>query len=1014
MLELIDVKKVYTTKAGDTVALKGVSIKFADKGLVFISGKSGCGKTTLLNTIGGLDKIDGGEIIVDGKKFSEFTPADYDSYRNTMVGFVFQEYNLLNEYTIEKNINIADELQGRKTDVENLRELLRKFEIDAYEKRKPNQLSGGQKQRVAIARALIKNPKIILADEPTGALDSATGIQVMDMLKELSKDKLVIVVSHENSFAEKYADRIIRIIDGQVVEDVTLSDVAVKENVYDGEEEIIVKSGAKLNEDETKKLVKAVEEKKKISLTEKISVRQKKKTGEIKNKENQEPAVFIKSRMKFKSVAGLGMKSLVVKPFRLVITILLSVIAFAVFGVFDSVASYNGERALSKLLSGGEYKSVAVYNNYSSENYSSANLKMSQSYINSLNRETGYSFRGVYEIVDVEKIETRDNYSSERRGNFNSGYVPKEITYNYAKAVEYYDYQTNGIVEFDWKDLAGDGLRIKGYNYKIIPNNTNSGFEPAYPVLAEEGQIQSIGISKYYAQNLIFWASQNNYKFGNSQISNNVEDLYGKTITINGTEYKISAIIDCGTIPEKYEKLKDYKLNSKDLPQALKQDFTTYLNSSCNLCIFAPKGFVQQMRAKNKRVTNYVGNYNSLSYSAKMGNDLQQAFRIPVFYNVEEVSNNVKAFTNLNTVYFEDDSVNGITPTLESNQALISFRNLQELLYAKEIGLGQADNVAINTHIRAMENEMGKDLLEGLPEDDLDTGDVNEREVALQNAMQERRNAIRDSILGIVDQLKTHYQTFNPVKTVTLCAKEYGTNILEEPLLKKDFEIVGVYFDVNVDEGYVNQLNQVEPLVLSTAGLQSIGINTNQGYYSRAISTINANTRSANRLSALMSKESGSKLVWFENGVLEVLEAYAPEIGQFVDLFLYIAIAMIIFSIFMLFNYISTSIVSKRQSIGVLRALGTGGKSIFLMFLLESLVISIISGLLASLVSYVACLFVNSYILEVMSLTIRFVLFGGRQIAIIVASSMVTGFLASLIPIIRIVKEKPVALIRKD
>ena len=149
MLELIDVRKVYTTKAGDTIALKGVSLKFADKGMVFISGKSGCGKTTLLNSIGGLDKIDGGEIIVDGKKFSEFTPADYDSYRNTMVGFVFQEYNLLNEYSIEKNINIADELQGRKTDNDKLRELLKKFEIADYEKRKPNQLSGGQKQMVA-------------------------------------------------------------------------------------------------------------------------------------------------------------------------------------------------------------------------------------------------------------------------------------------------------------------------------------------------------------------------------------------------------------------------------------------------------------------------------------------------------------------------------------------------------------------------------------------------------------------------------------------------------------------------------------------------------------------------------------------------------------------------------------------------------------------------------------------------------------------------------------------------
>ncbi len=1007
MLELIDVRKVYTTKAGDTVALKGVSIKFADKGLVFISGKSGCGKTTLLNTIGGLDKIDGGEIIVDGKKFSEFTPADYDSYRNTMVGFVFQEYNLLNEYTIEKNINIADELQGRKTDTDKLKGLLRKFEIETYEKRKPNQLSGGQKQRVAITRALIKNPKIILADEPTGALDSVTGIQVMDMLKELSKDKLVIVVSHENSFAEKYADRIIRIIDGEVVEDVTLNDIDIKENVYDGEEEIIVKSGTRLNESETEKLVDAVESKKKIRLTEKITIRQKKKTGEIEDKGNQEPVTFIKSRMKFKSVAGLGMKSLVVKPFRLIITILLSVIAFAVFGVFDSVASYNGERALSKLLSGGEYKSVAVYNNYSSDNYSSANLKMSQSYINKLNKETGYSFRGVYEIDDSENsFKDNVNYSGDRRENFNVGVNPKEVSVTYSnKAKEYYSYnhKLNGIVEFGWSDLSSNGMKIKGYNYKIIPNTTNSGFVPVYPVLAEEGKEQSIGISKYYAEYLRFWASQNAEKGYDGTTIKDIEDLYGKKLTLNGVEYKISAIIDCGTVPEKYQDLKKYHPTDKSLPHALAQDFTTYLNASCNLCLFAPKGYVNQMRATNKRVTSYVGNYNTVYYKAEVDASKQE-YRLPVFYNVKE-------FTNLNTIFFNDTSENGTDDiVLARNEALISYRNLTRFLYDQDI----QDSSMVSTYVTALNYSMQEDVYQNLPDDDTDTPDVNEREVALNQAIQTRYNNIKDAVQGIVQVLKTNYQTFNHIKTLRLTAHRYGDNLLAEPVLSKDFNVVGVYFDVNVDEEKFNQMNIVEPLVLSESGLQSIKINTNQGYYSRAISTVNTKVRSANKLSAMMSKETGNKLVWFENGVLQILEEYETDIVKVVDLFLYIAIVMMTFSIFMLFNYISTSIVSKRQSIGVLRALGTGGKSVFLMFLLESLVISIISGLLASLVSYIACLFINSYILEVMNLTIKFVLFGGRQIALIVASSVATGCLASLIPIIRIVKEKPVALIRKD
>lgn len=1000
MLELIDVRKVYTTKAGDTIALKGVSIKFADKGMVFISGKSGCGKTTLLNAIGGLDKIDSGEIIIDGKKFSEFTPADYDSYRNTMVGFVFQEYNLLNEYSIEKNINIADELQGRKTDIEELRGLLNKFEIGEYEKRKPNQLSGGQKQRVAIARALIKNPKIILADEPTGALDSTTGIQVMDMLKELSKDKLVIVVSHENSFAEKYADRIVRIIDGQVVEDATLSDISVEENVYDSEEEIIVKSGAKLNEKETEKLVQAVEKKKKINLTEKISVRQRKKTEEIKASENQEPAKFIKSRMKFKSIASLGMKSLLVKPFRLIITILLSVVAFAVFGVFDSVASYNGERALSKLLSSGEYNSVSIYQEYSSSNYFNANFKMSQDFINSLNRETGYSFRGIYELDDVEsfKIYKTTYTTGEKRENFNAGYTPKQITFSYANAKEYYKHKLNGFVEFGWGDLSKDGTTIKGYNYKIMPDK--NGNVPSYPELASNGEIQGVGISKYYAEYLRYWSTKNKDKTYDGTTITNLEDLYGKKITINNVEYVISAIIDCGAIPEKYQRLKDVKL-SDDSTHALSQDFTTYINAGCNLCLFVPNGFVEQMRKDNNRITSYVGNYNSVYYKANVG-DSDKDCRLPVFYNVEEL-------TNLNAVYFEDQEENGKTPTLAKDEVLISYRNLIEFLYDINLNKLTGDQIEQKNTIIATINKLIRLPLEpgGIPQDNPDTPE-NEMQIALQA----RRNALSDAIQDMFKLLE-NTSGFNVIKKLTLKAMEQGSTIISLPVMSQEFKVVGIYFDVNEGLSTIQTI-EVEPLVFSREGLERINVNTNQGYYSRAVSSIGTSTFAANRLSRMMSRETGNKVVWFENGVLKILEENAEFIGQFLDLFLYIAITMIVFSIFMLFNYISTSIVSKRQSIGVLRALGTNGKSIFLMFLLEGLTIALIGGLLASLVSYIACIFVNEYILEVMNLTIKFVLFGGRQIAIIVASSMATGFMASLIPIIKIVKEKPVALIRKD
>lgn len=225
MLSVKNLTKTYQTTKSKTknrvVALDNVSIDFPETGLVFLLGKSGSGKSTLLNAIGGLDTFDSGEIIIKGKSSANFSQSDFDSYRNTFIGFIFQEYNILENFTVAKNLALAIELQGKKADKEEINRLLEQVDMLPYAKRKPNQLSGGQKQRVAIARALIKNPEIIMADEPTGALDSNTGKQVMETLKELSKSKLIIIVSHDRDFAETYGDRIIELKDGKIIHDLT-------------------------------------------------------------------------------------------------------------------------------------------------------------------------------------------------------------------------------------------------------------------------------------------------------------------------------------------------------------------------------------------------------------------------------------------------------------------------------------------------------------------------------------------------------------------------------------------------------------------------------------------------------------------------------------------------------------------------------------------------------------------------------------------------------------------------
>ena len=255
MLEAINLTKVYKIKKGVPVkALDNVSIRFPEKGMVFLLGKSGSGKSTLLNLLGGLDKYDSGEIRIKGVSSKDFKQKHFDSYRNTYLGFIFQEYNVLDDFTVGANIALSIELQGRKAKDSEINEILKQVDLEGYGSRKPNELSGGQKQRVAIARALVKKPEIIMADEPTGALDSNTGKQVFDTLKKLSKEKLVIVVSHDREFAEKYADRIIELSDGHIISDVELNENAeeISENIEFSADGITVAAGYHLTEEDRK------------------------------------------------------------------------------------------------------------------------------------------------------------------------------------------------------------------------------------------------------------------------------------------------------------------------------------------------------------------------------------------------------------------------------------------------------------------------------------------------------------------------------------------------------------------------------------------------------------------------------------------------------------------------------------------------------------------------------------------------------------------------------------------
>ena len=230
MLTLKGITKNYQVANGEIQVLKGLDISFRKNEFVSILGPSGCGKTTTLNIIGGLDKYTSGDLIISGKSTKDFKDKDWDTYRNHKIGFVFQSYNLIPHQTVLGNVELALTIGGVDRAERQARAIraLERVGLKGEEYKRPNQLSGGQCQRVAIARALVNEPDILLADEPTGALDSKTSVQIMELIKEISKEKLVIMVTHNSEIAEKYSTRIVKLVDGEIVED---------SNPYDGDEQ---------------------------------------------------------------------------------------------------------------------------------------------------------------------------------------------------------------------------------------------------------------------------------------------------------------------------------------------------------------------------------------------------------------------------------------------------------------------------------------------------------------------------------------------------------------------------------------------------------------------------------------------------------------------------------------------------------------------------------------------------------------------------------------------------------
>lgn len=589
MLETRNLFKVYKPKKGVPVkAIDGISLKFPEKGMVFLLGKSGSGKSTLLNLLGGLDKYDSGEIIIKGVSSKDFKQKHFDSYRNTYVGFIFQEYNILEDFTVGANIALAIELQGRKASDEEINKILKDVDLDGYGNRKPNELSGGQKQRVAIARALVKNPEIIMADEPTGALDSTTGKQIFDTLKKLSAEKLVIVVSHDREFSEQYADRIIELADGHVISDVeyenAIGDSSSEEPLrFDGDI-IEIDKGYHLTEEDRLAINKYMDE---LNSGMQFRIKEKKTTKRFVNTDqskiksyNGSDFKLIRSVLPMKNAIKIGASGLKYKKFRLVMTILLSCISFGLFGLADTFGSYNHIKTCTKSLMDSEVNSISLVKSTKmgsgiNEWWDSYGNTMSESELKEVEDYTGISMIGVNNPL-----------------NFDFG-----LGYNYDGEVElsktkYQIYARNlsGFAEINEE-------KLKELNCTLVAGKLPDGSKDEIAISTYVWETFKIAGYKK-AENSESEIMKNTIDTDYEKISE-YSDMVGKTILLGNKEYIVTGVIDTNFNLDRYKPLleeKDHLETSEELLQyALYNEFTYEADYSLAKAGMVGDGFIDRI-----------------------------------------------------------------------------------------------------------------------------------------------------------------------------------------------------------------------------------------------------------------------------------------------------------------------------------------------------------------------------------------------------------------------------------
>ncbi len=1000
MLEVKNLKRVYKVKGGSSVyALNDVSLKFPETGLVFILGKSGSGKSTLLNVMGGLDKADEGEIIINGKSSKSFSKTEMDSYRNTYLGFIFQEYNILNDFSVKENIALALELQHKKATDEAINDILKEVDLEGYGKRKPNELSGGQKQRVAIARALVKNPKIIFADEPTGALDSNTGKQVFETLKSLSKTRLVVVVSHDRDFAEHFGDRVIELKDGKIISDITKTSVT-SEEATDGitllgdniirlskdrplkvEDLPIINEAIKKSEGEVY-IVGDAHVNNALCEAAKIN-----KEGDREEFIETDPDKVemgsgsfepIKSKFSLAHAFRMGAKSLRIKPFRLVMTILLSTVAFSLFGASLTLSMFNAKAAMKSTI---QKTDISVLTITATDKRAASGLNDDR--IKELEDTTGAK---VFLTENGTATLPVSSDTNSRNDFFHASRISSKLPMD----------ESDLTSEFGFEITTG-----------TFPTAENECLLPLYAYWSFEDLGYGKGDAAIPADKITY------------------STIIGTTLSFtDGSSYKISGIVDT-KLPAS---LAAYRTRINDITYGnelyyLSMGYTPNIHTSIITKKVEKAEEPEDYELTRIYLTNETGKgkeYYPLAYYPTHSSS-------NYFFKDGQTSINsgeaLMTLSKVRTLYEEtkdpeEGSLAYAIKQIEDNEETFKFSYIEENydeLYAKCKGNSDFQNFEESYK---EEDLTDKEILQHFLTSNFVFGSAGTKQIVEDAWIVEEKKYLD----GVTSDLP-----LDPITGTLPTGKSNNDNI--EPLQTWTFKIVGIDFT----ESYWTLGNSV--LSISETDMDLIKERLVANNY-----VIDDNTKGRVGFLTYGKKESTldkfldfyfakSKVfsdadydisvipdnAWYlriSNGTLQTVETYASLIVILTQVFLYVGIAMAIFSMLLFYNFMSISINNKKREIGILRAVGAKRSDVFKIFYSEAFIIAFINFILSTIVVFVVSQLVNASVIKGSG-----VIFNLMNPNILVAlallgASLVSSIISAFLPVTKIANKKPIDAIQ--